>query len=236
MFKYLFIILLILSSAIAENNSKKLIKIAIIDTGLNLEDPRFKFHLCKEGHTNYTRESIEDKHGHGTHVAGTIVENAGNSNFCLVILKHVEADGLGDLYNYLRALNKAVNLGVDIVNISGGGTYYSEIEKHLIKTHPNILFIAAVGNENKNIEDFPFYPASYFELPNVIRVGSLLHDGKKAPSSNFSKNMAWEVGDNIYSTLPDGKFGYMSGSSMATGVKTGKMVRKLYENSNIKHY
>ena len=49
------------------------LRVAVIDTGLDLSDKRFSSRLCKEGHEDFTHTTIEDKSGHGTHVVGLIL-------------------------------------------------------------------------------------------------------------------------------------------------------------------
>ena len=65
------------------------IKIAIIDTGLDLSDPRFAGHICNKGHRNFIldNDNTEDNNGHGTHIAGLIRSNAGEGNYCFLIYK-----------------------------------------------------------------------------------------------------------------------------------------------------
>jgi hypothetical protein len=55
------------------------VRVAVIDTGLNLKDSRFT-HLCKDGHYDLSDTSIEDTEGHGTHIASLIQKYAGDSN------------------------------------------------------------------------------------------------------------------------------------------------------------
>jgi subtilisin family serine protease len=51
----------------------------------------------------------------------------------------------------------------------------------------------------------------------------------RAPCSNYGKRVtAWEVGTNLDSTLPNGSHGLMSGTSQATAVKTGKLIRESF--------
>jgi len=38
--------------------------------------------------------------------------------------------------------------------------------------------------------------------------------------------MKWELGTDIYSTLANGKFGYLTGSSQATAIHTNKWLKK----------
>lgn len=234
----------------------KTIKIAIIDTGLNLNDVRFKDHLCEKGHKSFVGP-MEDNHGHGTHIAGIIQKEAGEGDYCFLIYKYYSdySPGMTNLENEISSIKEAILNGATIINFSGGGNAMYMEEYNAIKAHPEVTVVAAAGNESINLdEETKYYPASY-NAPNIISVGNLEENGiKVAHSSNYGKSVkAWEIGMNVISTLPDsncvpnirdskltefldkarkdakleGCVGYMSGSSMATAVHTGKLVRIL---------
>lgn len=216
-----FLFLLVSPLALAQT------RVAVVDTGLNLEDPRFKSALCASGHKDFTGHGIGDFDGHGTHVAGLIKRHAGNADYCLIILKfYLERDPGGhNLRRAIAAFREAVLQGATVVNFSGGGGEYIEEERVVIASAPGVTFMAAAGNESQNIGRFgtPFYPASY-DLPNVRVVGALTPTGEKLSSSNYGSRVEyWEVGVQS-STLPYGREGEMRGTSQATAVATGKLL------------
>jgi subtilisin family serine protease len=237
LFNLVIIAFLVLSSNLSANECQKQLKVAIVDTGLDLNDPRFKNHLCKTGHKNFVHgEPLNDLMGHGTHVAGSIVRYSDTTNYCLLIYKYYSENepGLINLQNEVSAFKEAVKNGADIVNFSGGGPEFSEEEYLTIKKHPKVTFVVAAGNEGVNI-DLPsnyYYPASYF-LKNISIVSSIEYTGELAKTSNWSKKHPTykQFGVNILSTLPPRLVkdqivnqGYMSGTSMATAIITGKLV------------
>lgn len=235
-FKYL-IPLLIFSSTFttATNKSSKMIKIAVIDTGLDLTDPRFERHLCKTGHKNFVEdETINDYDSHGTHIAGIVQQYAENSNYCMLIYKYYKHYSETNGKREIMAIQEAINNNADVVNFSGGGSSFSEEEYTLIKFHPETIFVVAAGNDGKNL-DIPgneYYPASLF-LPNERVVSSIDTNGVKSETSSWSKNSYWEVGQNVVSYIPNGKRGRMSGTSMSTAKFSGNLVAKMskiYEN------
>lgn len=207
------------------------IKIAIVDTGLNLRDPRFKYHLCENGHKNFVKEeSIDDINGHGTHIAGIIQQYAGNANYCILIYKYYQssASGISSIGREVLAFQEAVNNGADIINFSGGGPSFDESEFLVIKDNPNTTFVVAAGNDGKNI-DMPgneYYPASLF-LSNMEVVGGIDLFYNKTPTSNYSNRIKdKELGKDVLSYLPNNKIGYLSGTSMATAIFSGKLVAR----------
>lgn len=205
------------------------LRVAVVDTGLDLNDPRFAPLLCKSGHQDFTGTTIKDTHGHGTHVAGLIKQYAVHTPYCLIILKYyvAEATGRQDLDRVVQAFAAAVVADADIVNYSGGGTEFSEAEYLAIKASPRVLFVVAAGNEHEDLTDPTkfFFPGSY-NLPNIIAVGATTVRGTRLPSSNYGGRIkVTEIGENVYSTLPDGRMGPMTGTSQATAIHTGKIIR-----------
>jgi subtilisin family serine protease len=219
------------SSHHSHRNCKQ-VRIAIIDTGLDLSDLRFKSHICKSGHKNFVdNESINDTNGHGTFVAGLIKQNTEYSNYCFLIYKYYSENVASfiNTQNEISAMEEAVRNHPDIINYSGGGKEFLEDEFLAIKNHPEIKFVVAAGNEHQNI-DLPgnrYYPASY-DLSNIYVIGSLDQNGERAESSNWrTGRIFWEIGQEAYSTLPGNTMGHMSGTSMATAIFSGKLVAKL---------
>lgn len=228
----LFVILTCIKEAEpAEKHRDTRIRIAIIDTGLDLEDPRFKDVLCESGHRDFTRQTLKDTHGHGTHIAGIIKDRiADKSRYCLMILKYYVDSNLGfqNLQNEIAAIKYATDNGAQVVNISGGGPFESKEELQAIKNAPGVQFIVAAGNDGVNVDgpDNFYYPGSY-GLPNITVVGNLdCANQRRSPSSNYGRNTVWRCGTDIQSTAPDGMVGIMSGTSQATAVYTAELINR----------
>jgi subtilisin family serine protease len=212
--------------------NNKQVKIAIIDTGLDLNDPRFKDHLCESGHKDFTGTGIKDVNGHGSHVTGLIHQYAENANYCMLIYKYYSetASGIQNMNNEIASIDEAIKNGAKIINFSSGGPTFSEQEYDLIDQNPDIVFVVAAGNESKDLDirGNEYYPASYW-LPNELVVGNIDNYGHKANSSNWSKKAVWEKGVNVISTIPcklNDTYckGYMTGSSQATAIFSGKLL------------
>lgn len=227
--KWLFFITLISLNLAFTSSNKKPIRVAIIDTGLDLKDPRFKDVLCADGHKDFTGEGITDVNGHGTHVAGLIKEHASNSNYCMVIYKYYPTKSLGTsrVSNELKAFKESIISNIDLVNFSSGGGGFNDEESQIIKNNSKITFVVAAGNEGQDLDIVHFYPASY-HLKNIVIVGNVKEDNTREEHSNWSNfEMVWEMGTNVLSTLPNGKNGYDTGTSMSAAIRTGKIIRKL---------
>lgn len=178
---------------------------------------------------------------HGTHVAGTVAAAANNGagvfGVCpsarLISAKFLGANGgttasAVKAINYLTQLKLAKKINLVATNNSWGGGGYSQALYDAIKAagNANILFIAAAGNSGLDIDAAPSYPASY-QLPNVISVGALDENGRRASFSNYGVNTVHIAapGVDIVSTVPTSTgaagYAYMSGTSMAAPHVTG---------------
>jgi subtilisin family serine protease len=201
------------------NSPKRLI---ILDTGLNLEDPRFSKLLCEDyPGFDVTETTIVDTNGHGTHVAGTIKQYAKDANYCITIIKYYLDSNSGEqnLENVIKALTWINYVKPAFVNFSAGGPVRNDKEYELIKSTPETKYIVAAGNYNENLDkECNYYPACY-KLNNIYRVGSLNASGTVSSSSNYGTFINfWQIGENVKSTLPNDQEGYMSGTSMAAAI------------------
>lgn len=169
-----------------------------------------------------------DTHGHGTHIAG-IINNIANTGTCpklsILPLKYYDNSGAGfnNLANTVRAIHYAIRAGAQIINYSGGGADPAPAERAAVEEarRKGVLFVAAAGNDGHNNDQIPYYPASY-GTDNIIGVASVNKLNQLLPSSNYGKTVhIGAPGLMILSTLPEGKYGTMSGTSQATAYVSG---------------
>ena len=240
------------------NRGTKKIIVAVIDTGIDANHPDLKDNLWhKAGTDEYGFDFVtgqknpKDYNGHGTHIAGiigaTAKAKAGASgvapNVSIMAIRYVPAKNRNEkntdtIANTLKAINYAIENGANIINYSGGGSEFSAEEKKAIQRaqEKGILFVAAAGNEYQDTDTSShlFYPAAY-DLPNIISVASTNIKNQLVPSSNYGLKHVQVAapGENIYSTFPDGKYGYLTGTSQATAFVSGLAALMLSENSSL---
>jgi subtilisin family serine protease len=234
-----------------------LIKVAVVDTGIDANHPDLKDNICRKPGTDeygydfvLNKKNPEDRHGHGTHVAGiigaTAKAGAGAAgvapNICIMAVRYYSdtASGAQNLSNTVKAINYAVDNGANIINYSGGGAEFSAAERKAIQRAESkgILFVAAAGNEYQNTDEAgnAYYPAAY-GLSNIISVAATNIRNQLIPSSNWGKKHVHVAapGENIYSTLPKGRYGYLTGTSQATAFVSGLAALVMSENPKLKN-
>ncbi len=213
------------------------ITVAVIDTGCDVNHEDLKGNIVPGWNFVSNNSDVTDNHGHGTHVAGIIGAVAGNKkgvagvapNVSIMCLKYFDplVPRTDNLKNTIAAISYAIDKKVDIINYSGGGTEFSELEKAAIERarKAGILFVAAAGNERSNSDKYHYYPADY-GLDNIISVTAIDKETEVLPSSNYgieTVDLA-APGHNIISTLPNNTYGFLTGTSQATPFVTGAAV------------
>jgi len=168
-----------------------------------------------------------DDHSHGTHCAGTIAGVGNNSTgvvgVCwtarIMALKFLSASGSGWTSDAVTCINYAINNGAHILSNSWGGSSYSTSLRQAIQAARNagIVFVAAAGNSGTDNDQSPHYPSSYPE-DNIIAVAATDSSDSLCAFSCYGPGSVDVAapGSWILSTIPSGRYGYMSGTSMAT--------------------
>lgn len=206
------------------------VKIGIIDTGVHSthedlqENVTQNLTMVPEGGAATTT----DPDGHGTHVAGiaAAVGNNGKGGAGIApdaqIYAYSVMDSDGHMLDeyILRAINRAVDDGVEVINMSLGSGYYNGNEESVIeKAYQNgVAIFAAAGNEATNGYEFP---ASY---DNVCSIAAIMQDGSKAGFTNYGDKIDLAFpGVEIYSTINDSNqaYDFLQGTSMACPVAAG---------------
>jgi subtilisin family serine protease len=140
--------------------------------------------------------------------------------------------------NTTKALLQAVKSGAQIINYSGGGMNPDSEEKAVLEQarDKGILVVVAAGNEHGDMDNDvnSYYPCNY-HLSNIICVGNINSRGEIPPSSNKGIKFVhvFAPGEDIYSTVPGGGFGKMTGTSQATAFVSGVAALILSQNPHL---
>ncbi len=180
---------------------------------------------------------LDDEIGHGTHVAGIIGAEGNNGTGVagvnwttrIMALKFLGMSGGGTTSDAIACIDymlemKSRGANIRVANCSWGSTARSEALGDAIDqaVKKGIVFVCAAGNSGVDADRQPHYPSSY-ESDGVLSVAALAPDERLAPFSNYgaeSVDIA-APGVDILSTLPDGNYGFASGTSMASPFVAG---------------
>ena len=187
---------------------------------------------------------LTDRNGHGTHCAGiaAAVDNnigiVGANPLAFIMPVKVMSDrGVGDIATISRGIIYAANNGADVINMSFGSPSLSYTEKEALDyAYQTSILVASAGNYGVHIycSDPPgtIYPAAYYLVLGVMASASNL---QRASYSNYDPDgpiysedgiddRNYEImvpGDKIYSTLPNGSYNQLSGTSMSAPLLAG---------------
>ncbi|MEY4763638.1 MAG: hypothetical protein RI907_311, partial [Pseudomonadota bacterium] len=210
------------------------VKVALLDTGLNLANPEFKGNPRVVATYNAVDGSsdVTDAINHGTHVAGVVMAGANGSGMygvaplASLLMVKVFNGGTASSSNITRGLDYALGQGARVINMSFGTTtpLADSGLRRAAARNQAVLGVAA-GNEGWRSPNWPGrYAREGWANGTMLVVGAV--DGSNR-LANFS-NKAGEVanfylvapGVNILSSYGTG-YGYMSGTSMAAPAVSG---------------
>ena len=179
-----------------------------------------------------------DENSHGTHVAGTVGAVGNNAvgvvgvnwNVRLMAIKIYNNTGFGstsamlvNAYNYVRMM-KTRGVNIRVTSNSYGGCDeacgYDQATKDAIDRlgESDVLNVFAAGNDGRNVETTPFYPASYTS-PQILSVAASDQNDNRGSFSNFGATSVDVAapGVNILSTVNASNSAYatFTGTSMA---------------------
>ncbi|MDW8310318.1 MAG: S8 family serine peptidase, partial [Verrucomicrobiales bacterium] len=235
------------------------LRIAIIDTGVDLTHPdlaaRITYNRGFGGNAN--GDARRDVRGgtsidHGTHVAGiaaAIRDNnlgiAGIANLEIMAMGCAVWDGTNQylIGSAAAAMNDAVANGAAVINCSFGMPTLDDATRAALDNaqNNNVVVVVAAGNQANDVDNPASGSAGWNQHPWPLIVSNTQNNDALNPSSNFGPAIDLAApGTTILSTIttnyagpnPNGNYGNMSGTSMASPCVAGGvgMVRSMNPN------
>lgn len=205
------------------------VRVAILDTGLDPAHSLFqgRVELVQVDALRAVEESangidddgdgrVDEAFGHGSHVAGIVATVAPGAT--LVPLSVLSDDGVGTAFELAVALQTAIELEVDVINLSLSIHEDSSVIRELLRRarDEGIAVVAAGGNTGGEIT----YPAAYAAATGagatVVDMTRLADFSARGSTLEFAA-----PGTEVLSAYPGDRWALASGSSMASGVLAG---------------
>jgi thermitase len=204
------------------------VKIAVIDSGIDLNHPAFQGALVGQSDmwdwvdADSTPQDLKGTgtnhgYGHGTAVAGIVLQVAPKAK--IMPLRVLDAAGEGDTANVIAAIDYAVAHGAKVINLSLGTDYDKSLDNTIKSaTKAGVFVIASSGNTGDGNITYPASDAlikgSWGEMS--LGVGSSDINDKKSGFSTYGDSLEMTaIGEKVSSPAPGGLMGVWNGTSMA---------------------
>jgi subtilisin len=197
------------------------IKVAVLDTGMDLGHPDFAGRVIVP--RSFVGQPVQDLHGHGTHCIGTACGPKAppgttprygiGFRTSIFVGKVLSNSGSGSTAGVLAGINWAIANRCTVISMSLGSqspvqaAYTAAGAAALSK---GCLIVAAAGNAGSQTGA----PAN---SPTIMSVASLDSNLRPSSFSNFGKVEIAAPGRDVFSSVPrPARYGTKSGTSMAT--------------------
>ena len=212
------------------------ITVAVLDTGVEdtheflqgrVEPTEYNF--SSSGNEN---SSLDDD-GHGTHVAGIIVDNT-PENVIIRPYKVLNNEGKGTTLGALLGVEQAIADNVDIINMSLSAKGYDEALHNAVRDayQKNIPVVVSSGNDGvTNLNVIQYSPASFEECITVGTSGekSGIYWGIPGYCNRGDVVDIYAPGDNIKSSYLHNTYETLSGTSMSAPLVSAAVAYILLE-------
>jgi len=205
--------------------------IGIVDTGIDTSHPDLRGAVAASETLIAGRPEMRSD-AHGTAIAGIVAARGIDGGVLgiapaatLVSIQACAAESPGSLQaecpadRVAQGVDLAVSRGVQILNLSFGGppnTVVDRIVLEAILVH-QVIVVAAAGNNGPHGP--PEYPAA---LPGVVAVAATNNQDMLDGHSNLGSYVSLLApGVDILTTVPDGRYAFVSGTSYAAAVTSG---------------
>lgn len=211
------------------------VRIAILDTGLDLTHPDFAGRAVTTA-SFVAGETVQDGNGHGTHTAGTAAgplapvgapRRYGVAHQAELMVGKVLGDaGSGSDSGVLAGMSWAIAGGARVVSMSLGSDVnevsatYETVGRRALAA--GVLIVAAAGNNADRDAGDPGFVGVPANSPSIMAVAALDRQLAIAPFSAASSQVeGGEIdlagpGVDVYSSWPQPRYRTISGTSMAT--------------------
>jgi len=202
------------------------IRVAVLDTGIDFNHPDLKSNYVDGVSFVKGAPTPMDDHCHGTHCAGTIAAATNGAGVVgvapeasLYAVKVLDKNASGLFSWSIAGIDWCIKNHMHIVSMSLGCDTVPDALELICNAawSKGLLIVAGAGNQEANPvppqQSNVDYPARY---KNVVAVSSVDANDMIAPNSGRGPEVdLCAPGVDVLSTLPNGNYGKMSGTSVA---------------------
>ena len=199
------------------------VKVAVVDTGVCTTHERLqgRIEAAPVNFSDTGDNTSEDENGHGTHVAGIILDNT-LDNVSVIGVKVLNKQGRGTSYATLEGVKYAASTGARVINMSLGGYGKDELLEEFINAqryYNNLTVCVAAGNNGTYARYY--CPAGINACITVGCQQEITRWPNKQLKHTLFTNSGYPVdidavGFNINSTTLDNNYAALSGTSMSS--------------------
>ncbi len=219
------------------------VKVAVIDSGVDVYHPALQGGLAPEGEwrdfidgdalplDEKERDSSNAGHGHGTGVAGIILQIAPEAT--ILPLRVLGPDGSGDLTDVAMAIDWAAQRGADIINLSlgaDGDTDSDAVSRVLTyaRQKHGVLIVASSGNTGDDKVTFPARLAQRSGHDALVSVGSVDTANVRSDFSTYGPKVSlYAPGEAVHTLAPERSLTNATGTSFAAPIVAGTLALAL---------
>lgn len=210
---------------------KKVVKIALVDSGVDYNNPDLKNRVLKNSGYNFVNDNtnVMDYLGHGTQVAGIIAAQGGNKigitgivgglNVKLIPVKVLDNQGRGPSDVVANGIRYGADMGADIINVS----IDFEVHDRAIEDALNYAWnkgsfvVVASGNSNSSCDSYSPAGDEY-----AYTVAAIDEQYKRPYFSSYGKAVKVAApGVDILTTTLSDNYEEESGTSMSAPIVAG---------------
>jgi subtilisin family serine protease len=209
--------------------------VAVLDTGIDTSHPAFAGRIAPIGYDFVDDDPnpaevangqdddgdgmTDEGYGHGTMVAGIVTLVAPEAK--IVPIRVLDDEGRADAWRIVKAMAYAIDVRVDVLNMSFGVPRTISPIGHQIDAAVSMGIVCVAGAGNENNGDDVYYPGADSKAILVTALDSL--DVKADFADYHSKVLVSAPGTGVRSAYPGGEWALGAGCSFATPFVSGEI-------------
>ena len=197
-----------------KSKTSSTIKVAVVDSGVSSSHSFLKSRMVSGYDYVDLDSNPADQNGHGTHVAGIIVDCTPGLNVKIMPIRVLGADGSGSTLDVSNGIRYAADHGAKVINLSLGGSCSIYKESAIsYAVGKGVTVVVSAGNECRNLNNYEYCPA---HCDNVICVSALESDNSNPYFTNYGNAIDVSApGVDIKSCAIGSGYTYKTGTSQA---------------------